>query len=106
MESLFYVLDENGKKILTYGDKWKDHIGKMKEDDLEDLRPKNMIMIENQDEEIEVKIVMIEEDDNYDKPVFERMVIGKVVQELKSERIYQENGYIVFQMRNISKILK
>jgi hypothetical protein len=63
-------------------------------------------MIENEDEEIEVKIVMIEEDDSYQKPVFERMIIGKVVQELKSERIYQENGYIVFQMRNISKILK
>ncbi len=106
MEALFYVQNEMGKKVLTYGDKWKDHLGKIPEDDLEDLRPKNIIFVENQDEEIQVKIIMIEEDDEYNKPVFERMVIGQVLQELKSEREYQENGYIVFQIRNISKIQK
>ena len=106
MEPLFYVKNQIGKKILTYGDKWKDHLGKIQEDDLEDLRPKNIIFVENQDEEIQVKIVMMEEDDEYNKPVFERMVIGQVLQELKSEREYQEEGYIVFQMRNILKIQK
>lgn len=106
MGSIFYVEDENGKKVLTYVDKWKDHLGKIPEDDLEDLRPKKVVYIENQDEEIQVKIIMIEEDDEYNKPVFERMVIGKVLQELKSEREYEEDGYIVFQIRNISKIQK
>lgn len=104
MESIFYVQDEEGKKVPTYRDHWQDQLGKVSEDDLEDLRPKNIVFVHNGEEEIEIKIVMIEEDDDYNKPVFERMVIGKVIQEMKSSRPYQEDGFIIFQMRHILKI--
>lgn len=104
MESIFYVKDEEGKKVLTYRDSWQDQLGKVSEDDLEDLRPKKIVYINNGEEEIQIKIVMMEEDDDYNKPVFERMLIGKVIQEMKSFRVYQEDGFVIFQMRHILKI--
>lgn len=106
MESIFYVQDEEGKKVLTYRDNWQDQLGKIIEDDLEDLRPKEIVFVHNGEEEIQMKIVMIEEDDDYNKPVFERMVIGKVIQEMKSFRKYQENGFVIFQLRHILLIQK
>ena len=105
----FYIKDGD-TKIPVYEDNWIDYLlmeynNKPSEDNLDDLRPKKLIYVHNHEEAILVKIMMIEEDDNYLKPIFNRMVIGKLVEELKNDRIYRD-GYIVFQIRNIMEIVK
>ena len=106
----FYIKDGDSK-IPVYEDNWIDFLQnnwnniskKPTEDELDDLRPKKLIYVHNNYEPILVKIMIIEEDENYLKPIFNRMVIGKLMEELKDDRIYRD-GYIVFQIRNIMSI--
>ncbi len=110
----FHIEDHNGIRHPVYSDEWKDYLQYSvyhreyifpSEDEIDKLKPGQYVYIENKDEILLVKIILIEMDeDKFDKPYFDRLVVGHI-KLLRFNKPY-ENHFVTFLVRNIMEIKK